>query len=83
MERDVRRELVAIFADVFQIELDPQIEDVEAGAIASWDSVNKIRLLMEIEQVFDVTLSDEEALDLISLRRAEALLRKRGIGSLA
>lgn len=81
MQQDLRRQLVAIFADIFQVELDPEIPDVDADAIASWDSVNKMRLLMEIEQVFDVAISDEEALQLTSLRQAEELLRKRGIGS--
>jgi acyl carrier protein len=82
MPRDVRRELVAIFADIFQIDLDPHVEDLGAGDIAAWDSVNKMRLLMEIEQVFGVSISDEEAIELASLRQAEALLRKRGIGRL-
>lgn len=76
---EVRRRLISIFADVFQVELDPHIEDISAEEIATWDSINKLRLVLELEEAFDISLSDGEVVDLGSLRQTEELLRKRGV----
>ena len=78
MDADLRQQLIVIFSDIFQVELAPDVQDVTADEIDSWDSVNKLRLVLEIEQVFDVSLDDAEVVELASLRDAEALLRLRG-----
>ena len=76
MTNDVRARLVAIFADVFQTEVEGGA-DVQREALDAWDSVNHFRLVMEIEQVFDVTLSDDEVTDLESLAQVEALIARK------
>jgi len=35
--------------------------------------------VLELEEVFQISLSDEEVVDMTSLRQGEALLLKRGI----
>ena len=81
MSTALRHQLVGIFSDIFQVDLPPDVEDLTANEIASWDSVNKLRLVLELEQVFDVSLDDTEVVGLASLRDAESLLRQRGVGS--
>ena len=76
MTNDVRARLVAIFADVFQTEV-PDGADVRREGLDAWDSVNHFRLVMEIEQVFHVTLSDDEVTDLESLAQVEALVTRK------
>lgn len=79
MNSDLRRQLVSIFTDIFQAVIHPDVEDITAEEIASWDSFNKLRLVMELEQAFGISLSDEEVVNMDSLRRAEELLLKRGV----
>jgi acyl carrier protein len=76
---DLRQRVVEIFADVFQMEVDPGVADLEADQIEGWDSVNKLRLVMELEQAFDVQLADEDVVDLHSLQGAIALLTRRKV----
>jgi acyl-CoA synthetase (AMP-forming)/AMP-acid ligase II/acyl carrier protein len=80
MVADLRWKLAAIFAEVFQIDVAPDVQDLSAETIASWDSLNKLRLVLEIEQTFGVSLSDDDALELTSLRAAEAVLARQGLG---
>jgi acyl carrier protein len=73
---DLRLRLAAIFADVFQVAIDPEA-DVRRENLDAWDSVNHFRLVMEIEQAFGISLSDDEVTDLMSLRDVEALVARR------
>jgi len=74
---DLRRRLAAIFADVFQVEVDPDGPDLRRDDLEVWDSVNHFRLVMELEQAFAVALSDDEVTELMSLRDVETLLARR------
>jgi acyl carrier protein len=76
---DLHQQVVNILSDVFQIDLDPSIEDVMQQDLEEWDSFNHLRLVAELEDVFQITLSDEEIPDLTSLQQVKALLRQRGI----
>lgn len=78
---NLRRELVGIFSDIFQVNLDPEIEDISQPEIEMWDSINHLQLVLALEEVFQVALSDEEIPDLTSLQKVETLLVKRGIDS--
>ena len=76
MTSDLRRRLAAIFTEVFQVELDPEA-DVRREDLDAWDSVNHFRLVMELEQAFGLSLSDDEVTDLMSLRDVEVLMARR------
>ena len=75
----LHRQMVDIFADIFQLELDPATRDIERREIEQWDSVSHLRLVLEMEQVFDVTLSDDDVLGIASLRDAETVLVRHGV----
>ena len=79
MRSNLHLRLVSIFSDIFQMEIDPNIEDISADEIGEWDSINKLRLILELEQAFGVSLADDEAMDLRSLGQAKQLLAKRGL----
>ncbi len=82
MSSPLHQQLVSLFSDVFQAELDPSIEDISRSQLESWDSINHFRLVAELEQIFNITLSDEEVVTLASLRHIETLLIRRGLGNL-
>ena len=77
---DLHRKVVAIFADIFQVEIESDVEDIHRDEIEAWDSVNHLRLVVEIEEVFETSLSDEEVTMIASLRDVERLLINRGTG---
>jgi acyl carrier protein len=77
----IHQQVVAIFAEIFQIEIDSQVEDIDRTEIEEWDSVNHLRLVAELEEIFQISLSDEEVTTITSLRDVEKLLIGRGTGS--
>jgi acyl carrier protein len=71
--------LISILSDVLQIELGPEIADMSRKEIDGWDSVNHLRFILELEELFGISISDEETADVSSLSQAEKLLLSRGI----
>lgn len=76
---DLHQQVVSILSDVFQIDLDPSSEDILQHELEEWDSFNHLRLVAELEDVFQITLSDDEIPELTSLQQVKALLEQRGI----
>ncbi|MDX9979162.1 MAG: acyl carrier protein [Lentisphaeria bacterium] len=76
---DLRGRLIALLADVLQVEITPEMFDRPRHELDAWDSVNHLRFIQELEEAFGVSISDEEAIDLLSLRQAEHLLTRRGV----
>lgn len=75
------RRLRAIFSDVFQVDVDPATDDIAQDDIAGWDSISHLRLILELEEGFEITISDAEAIELNSLGSIRALLRQRGLAA--
>ena len=80
VDPELHQKVLAIFADIFQIEIESDVRDIDRDGIEAWDSVNHLRLVVEIEEVFEVALSDEEVTAIASLRDVEKLLINRGTG---
>jgi acyl carrier protein len=76
---DLHQQVVAILADVFQVDLDPSVEDIAQQDLEEWDSFNHLRLVSELEDAFHIALSDEEIPELTSLQQVKALLEQYGI----
>lgn len=76
---DLHQRVMAIFSDIFQIEMGSGTEDLERSKLDAWDSVNHLRLVLELEQAFNLSFSDNEVADLMSLREVEELLIKHGV----
>ena len=75
----LHQQVVGLFAEVFQIEAVPESKDLTRSEIDGWDSVNHLRLIAQIEEVFHISLSDEEVTRVASLRDVEMLLAERGV----
>jgi acyl carrier protein len=77
VDPELHRKVVAIFADIFQIEINSDVEDIDRAEIGSWDSVSHLRLVAEIEEVFETALSDEEVTTIECLRDVEKILLRQ------
>ncbi len=75
----VHEQVVGILNEVLQLELSPQTEDIDRAQVEQWDSVNHLRLVMELEQAFSVALSDDDVLTMQSLRQIEVVLSRHHI----
>jgi acyl carrier protein len=78
---DLHHQLVSILADVFQVELPASLEDVTQDELEEWDSFNHLRLVSDLEDIFQITIDDEDIPDMTSLKQVKALLQRHGANS--
>ncbi len=75
----LRDRLIAILSDLFQVSVNPECGDISQQELDVWDSFNHLRLVLELEQYFGITLSDADTLEITSLNRLQSLLQARGV----
>ena len=63
MEEQVK----GIIANVFQVEVGSINADFRPGTVSQWDSAGHMRLIMALEEAFDVTFDDDGVADLVTL----------------
>ncbi|WP_342348054.1 acyl carrier protein [uncultured Nitrospira sp.] len=71
--------VIEFLSGVLQVEIPPNIDDLRRREFSDWDSINHLRLIMELEDTLGVSLDDEQAADLSSSRQIEALFVKHGV----
>ncbi|HNP59530.1 MAG TPA: acyl carrier protein [Nitrospirales bacterium] len=71
--------VIEFLSGVLQVEIPPDIDDLHRREFSDWDSINHLRLIMELEEMLGVSLEDEQAADLSSSRQIEALFLKHGL----
>lgn len=72
-------QVIEFLSGVFQVDIPPDIEDLQRREFADWDSINHLRLIMELEEMLGVSLDDEQAADLSSSRQIEVLFIRHGV----
>jgi acyl carrier protein len=79
-----RQQITERLQSIFRNVLDPTLvlsDDLDASKVPTWDSLNHITLIVEIEQQFEVELTTDELADLRNVGDMVTLLeRKNGAG---
>ncbi|GJL69210.1 MAG: hypothetical protein NPIRA06_18450 [Nitrospirales bacterium] len=71
--------VIEFLSGVLQVEIPSDIDELHRREFSDWDSINHLRLIMELEDALGVSLDDEQAADLSSSRQIEALFVKHGV----
>ena len=71
--------VIEFLSGVLQVDIPTDIEDLQRREFSEWDSINHLRLIMELEEMLGVSLDDEQAADLSSSRQIEALFIKHRV----
>jgi acyl carrier protein len=74
----VRKELAAIFADVFKY-AGPLTLDTRRQDVPKWDSLQHMALVAAIEQTFDISLSMDEMIEIRSVKDICEILDRHGV----
>jgi acyl carrier protein len=74
-------DLTALLREVFpDAELPADIDGLEIGAIAAWDSLGHFNLMMAVEEAYGARFSLDEMAALTSVTLICRALRERGLG---
>lgn len=77
MERkEMLKELVSIFEEVFEIEDMEITEETNSDDIEDWNSLNHLTLIGEIEQAFNIKFSMQEMLEIKSMEKILDIIEK-------
>lgn len=79
MQRSVPERIRGVVADVFGVEIGSLSDKSSPDTITEWDSLGHINLVLALESEFDVSLSPEDALDMLSLALIARVLTDKGV----
>ena len=68
-----------VMATTFNIPTSDIADDAEINALASWDSLSHMILMLELESEFGVSIPTEKMTTLISLDLIDAFLEESGV----
>lgn len=68
-----------MFAEVFEEPEDKVGRDTDRADIEGWDSLGTLTLMAELDERFDLTLSEEELEELASISDLLEILRKNSL----
>ena len=68
-----------VIASVFQIDAAAINEDSSVDSIEAWDSLTHLNLVLALEQEFDVSLTEEEAVEILNFALLKITLEGHGV----
>ncbi len=67
-----------LVAQMFGLQLEEVVDDSSPESVEEWDSLGHLNLVMEIEEVYGVVLSTDDALEIVDVQSLRRILSKRG-----
>lgn len=71
--------LIAVFADVLEVEPSALNDDSAPDNVEQWDSLAAMHLVAALEETFDVQLTTKEIMKMSSIALARKALQDKGI----
>lgn len=71
--------LKQVLADVFGVEVSTIGETTSIDTVEEWDSVKHLNLVLALEAEFDITLTEEETVEILSYPLIKVVLEEHGV----
>ena len=71
--------LYRIVSQVFGVSLEEVTDASDTESIPGWDSMSHVHLILSLEADYGLTLSPEEAMEMMSVRQIREILAERGV----
>jgi len=71
--------LIDCFVQTFAIERQQVTPNLAYQSIPQWDSVGHMALVVEIENIFNVTLDTDDIIGMSDVSKAVEILKKHGV----
>lgn len=79
MEKNDHLKLNRILASVFNVPVEKITEEASMDTVPQWDSVNHLKLVLALEDSFQISFTEEETVELISYPLIQTILKDHGI----
>lgn len=71
--------LKQIIANVFEVNIEDVNETSSQDTLDNWDSIHQLNLVFALEEAFNIQLTDEDAVQLLSFELIKIVLEEKGI----
>ncbi len=71
--------LKKVIATVFKINVSDVNDDSSVDTVELWDSLNHLNLVLAIESEFNISLSEDQAVEIMSYPLIKIILNEHGI----
>ena len=71
--------LKQVLADVFGVDVKTINDTASVDTVAGWDSLHHLNLVLALEQQFNIVLSGEEAVQILSYPLIKIVLEEHGV----
>ncbi|MDF2802260.1 MAG: Acyl carrier protein [Anaerocolumna sp.] len=68
-----------LMADIFGIDANTINEDTSIDTVDEWDSIKHLNLILAIESEFEITLDEQETVEILSYPLIKLTLKEHGI----
>jgi acyl carrier protein len=72
----MENKLIAIFAEVLNLEEAKIVDELEYNSIPEWDSISHMALVAAIDDEFDIMLDTNDVIDMSNFKKAKEILEK-------
>lgn len=73
----MRHGALQVISQIMNVPIDQLNDDSSPETIANWDSLKHMNLIMALEEKFAVAFSDEEIVDMLSVKSIVDILSKK------
>ena len=73
------QKLKDVLATTFNVDVNSIAEDASPDTIENWDSLRHMNLVLALEEEFDVELTDDQVVEILSYKLIKIVLQEQGI----
>jgi len=71
--------LKKIISTVFELDIASVDDNASVDSIESWDSLSHLKLVLALEQEFNISFSEEQSVEILNLPLIKMTLQEHGI----
>jgi len=75
----MKKQLFQTMSNLFDIPIEIINEKSSPDSIETWDSLNHIKLIMALEEEFNVTFTDDQIVDMLNVESILLKLKELGV----
>jgi acyl carrier protein len=73
------QKLRELLSKIFEVPLNAISETASPDTIETWDSLRHMNLVVALEQAFNVELSDDQVVEILSYKLIKIVLQEHGV----
>lgn len=68
-----------VLSDVFQIDSESISDTTSVDTVEKWNSLNHLKLVLALEQAFDVSFTEEQTVEILNYPLIKMVLKEHGV----